>query len=276
MSSATTTAEPLSTEVACAHCGLPVRQPADHGASAVDTQPSFCCRGCRGAYDLIRGWGLEEFYELRESPGEEIPDETSKSLDDLDDPRLLGRSAPIALESASSTRPLLKSTLAISGLHCAACMWLIERAPERIPGWQSALVNMHSRSVEIIFDPTAIRLSDIARFLQRVGYEVSPLDEDSSARPDPESSRSLLVDVAIAGFCAANAMWIAIALYAGQFTGIAAGHAQFLRVAGVGLGLAAVVFPGRVFFSQRAGVDQNTLASHGLARCRGPVRRPRR
>ncbi len=58
----------------------------------------------------------------------------------------------------------------------------------------------------------------------------------------------MLIDVAVAGFCAANAMWIAIALYAGELTGIAIGHAQLLRFAGVGLGLAAVIFPGRVFF----------------------------
>ena len=76
---------------------------------------------------------------------------------------------------ADAGQRLLKSTLAISGLHCAACMWLIERAPERIDGWHSSVVSMRSRTADIVFDPSKIRLSEIARFLHRVGYEVGPL-----------------------------------------------------------------------------------------------------
>ena len=229
-------------KVECAHCGLPALPAAD------DSEPAFCCSGCRGAYQLIRGWGLEEFYHLRDSFGDEVADESSLAFDDLDDPRLLGRSAPLALQTESET-PLLQSTLAISGLHCAACVWLIERAPERVRGWHSAMVNMHRRTVDIVYDPTAIRLSEIARYLSRVGYAVSAMKEDDvTDEAESDENRALLINVAVAGFCAANAMWIAIALYAGEFTGIASTHAQFLRFAGVGLGVAAVVFPGRVFF----------------------------
>ncbi|MDF1840162.1 MAG: heavy metal translocating P-type ATPase [Rubripirellula sp.] len=226
--------------VPCAHCGLPAPRP-----RAGQTE-SFCCHGCRGAWELIRTWGLEEYYQLRDSPGEEIDEEATRNWDDLDDPRLLGRSAPLAVETDSRT-PLLRSTLAISGIHCAACLWLIERAPERIAGWHSSQVNMHQRTVELTFDPTTIRLSEIGRWLHRVGYSVEPLADSEDDSKD-EASQQLLVDLALAGFCAANAMWIAIALYAGQFTGMAANHQQFLRIAGVGLGVAAVIFPGRIFF----------------------------
>ncbi len=244
MSTLATTTEAKHLQVACAHCGLPAPAPEIHG------EPSFCCRGCRGAYELIRGWGLEEYYELRDSPGE-VVSEPQVNYDDLDDPRLLGHSAPLAMES-STGEPLLKSTLAVSGLHCAACVWLIERTPERIEGWHSAQVSMRRRTAEIVFDPSKTRLSEIARYLHRIGYEVGPLHEhpDGNAAPSPE--RGLLVNIAFAGFCAANAMWIAIALYAGEFTGIAASHAQLLRTAGVLLGAAAVVFPGRVFFRSAA------------------------
>ena len=43
-------------------------------------------------------------------------------------------------------------------------------------------------------------------------------------------------------------MWIAIALYAADASGAAAGHYHFLRWAGAALGLFAVLGPGRVFF----------------------------
>lgn len=241
MSTVTTKTDSSLRSVACAHCGLPSPPASSEG------EPSFCCRGCRGAYELIRGWGLDEYYELRDVPGEEVSDDTACHYEDLDDPRLLGRSAPQGMDAPGGKR-LLKSTLAISGLHCAACVWLIERAPERVEGWHSTLVSMRARTAEVVFDPSQIRLSEIARFLHRVGYQVSPLSEVPGNEPGADGERGKLVDIAIAGFCAANAMWIAVALYAGQFTGMAASHEQLLRCAGVALGAAAVVFPGRVFF----------------------------
>ncbi|MEM8670619.1 MAG: heavy metal translocating P-type ATPase [Planctomycetota bacterium] len=238
MSTATIPPEAPS-RVPCAHCGLPAAV-SDDGQSE-----AFCCRGCKGAWELIQNWGLAEYYQLRDAPGEEVGDESGRNWDDLDDPRLLGRSAPLAIESDTSV-PLLRSTLSLAGIHCAACLWLIERTPERVTGWQSAHVDMNRRRVEIVFDPTKTKLSEIGRVLHRIGYSVEPLAESGDTKDDV--SRQLLVDLALAGFCAANAMWIAIALYAGQFTGMAASHEQFLRVAGVGLGVAAVVFPGRIFF----------------------------
>jgi Cu2+-exporting ATPase len=243
MSTVTAHAESPMRRVGCAHCGLPAPPP------AVDAQLSFCCRGCQGAYELIRGWGLEEFYDLRDCPSSEskVDDSSSTAYSDLDDPSLLGRSAPFPVDCEGGHKRF-RSRLSLSGLHCVACVWLIERACERVDGWQSSTVNMHARSVDIVFDPEVIRLSRIAGILHQIGYRVAPLSDEEETDNRMDDQQRMLVDIAVAGFCAANAMWVAIALYAGQFSGIAAGHAQILRVAGVLLGGLAVVFPGRVFF----------------------------
>ncbi|MCG8652883.1 MAG: heavy metal translocating P-type ATPase metal-binding domain-containing protein, partial [Pirellulales bacterium] len=229
--------------VGCAHCGLPAPAPADA------SQPAFCCRGCRGAYELIRGWGLEEYYDLRDAPDSDNQVDVNNGITfaDLDEPTLLGRSAPFPVQSQRDGR-LFKATLSIAGLHCAACVWLVERASERVPGWYSSHVNMHARTVEVVFDPAVTRLSQIGELLFRLGYRVSAWREELQNQKDSDDSQRLMVDIAVAGFCAANAMWIAIALYAGQFSGMAAGHVTLLRVAGVVLGALAVIFPGRVFF----------------------------
>ncbi len=96
----------------------------------------FVAADVRGPIELIRGWGLEEFYELRDVPGEEVSEESVEATKTL---MILGCSdtRPRWRWMLTRSEPLLKSTLAISGLHCAACMWLIERAPERIDGWHS-------------------------------------------------------------------------------------------------------------------------------------------
>ena len=158
----------------CAHCGLPA--PVNESDA-----PAFCCHGCEGAYRLIRGWGLEEYYELRDAGSQPPVDASpSKSFADLDDPQLLGRSAPFPVQAAGGQ--LLKSRLSLTGLHCVACVWLIERACQRVEGWRSSTVNFHARTLDVVYDPTAIRLSAIGEALYQLGYTIAPLGDPLSAQ----------------------------------------------------------------------------------------------
>lgn len=231
---------PRAVPVPCAHCGLPSPLPSS------PEELSFCCNGCRGAYQLIQGWGLEDYYALRDrlTGGQNLEAVSAgDSYEQLDSFDTLGLSTPRPLGEQ-----LLLSRLAISGLHCGACAWLIERSAKLVPGWHSARVRMNDHTVEIAFDPATVRLSEIGRVLGTLGYQLTPCianQKDDLARRE---SRRQLVQIAIAGFCAANAMWIAIGLYAGGFSGIAMAHASFLRFFGTALGIIAVVGPGATFF----------------------------
>ncbi len=231
------TATPLRTETICAHCGLP-------SPPAVEGEIAFCCEGCRGAYHLIRQWGLEDYYELRDQLGGGSDAVTIVGrFEDLDNPQTLAESAPVACGGG-----LVRSRLAVQGLHCGACAWLIERAASQRPGWHSARVRLSDHTLEAVFDPTQLRLSELASFVSRLGYQLAPLVESERQQRDEVENRQHLVRIATAFFCAANAMWIAVALYAGAFSGMAAEHRWLLHWAGVLLGLISVAFPGRTFF----------------------------
>lgn len=225
--------------VPCAHCGLPAPPPNEHD------ELSFCCNGCQGAYQLIHGWGLEDYYALRDSlaPGSGEAVIEGDRYAELDDFSLLGASAP-----RDAGGGLLVSRLAVSGLHCGACAWLIERAAKLEPGWHSARVRMNDHCADIVFDPRQTQLSKIAARLGQLGYRIAPMVVGERTERAAAENRRLLTQIAIAGFCAANSMWIAVALYAGRFSGIAEEHATVLRWAGVLLGLVAVAIPGRTFF----------------------------
>ena len=252
----------------CEHCGEPV-------AVGMNGDARFCCNGCRNAYELIRSWGLSDYYDLADAESIGPVLRSSSSFDDLDNIELLGESTPQPVSvghatgsvnthrnsvegTATADSPaLVQCTLAIQGLHCAACVWLLEKLPERFAGWQSSTVHYHQQQIKVIFDQNATRLSDIAKLLDSLGYQISPLIATDHTQREEE--RGLLVQIAIAGFCMANAMWLAIALYAGEFSGIASEHEQLLRIGGAALGVIAVLLPGRVFFqtawhSLRSGV----------------------
>jgi len=99
----------------------------------------------------------------------------------------------------------------------------------------------------LVFDPQRTKLSTIAQLMGRMGYQLSPLDRSRDQHIQRESRR-LLVQIAIAGFLAANSMWIAVALYAGEFTGVVFEYRYFLGLMGTVLGTLAVAGPGRTFF----------------------------
>lgn len=224
----------------CIHCGEPTPSDPEQPADAI-----FCCNGCRGAYELIHGWGLESYYGLRDQLGSgtarRVKDESSR-FERFDSDEFLGPSTPRLTADG-----LLCSELAVHGLHCAACAWLIENAAQRTPGWDAARIKLSDHTLRVMFDPAVTTLSQIARLLERLGYELAPISADRDSHFQSENRRHL-IRIAIAGFCATNAMWIAVALYAGELQGVEGEYRSFLGIVGTGLGVAAVVFPGRTFF----------------------------
>ncbi len=224
----------------CIHCGLPT-------LCDLGTPPErvFCCAGCLGAYQLIHGWGLEDFYALRDQmklTGAAQAAAKANRYDQFDQPEFLGPSTPVQMGDGTC-----RTEFAIHGLHCGACAWLIENAAAREPGLLSARVKMSDHTIGLVFDPTQIQLSHVARLLDRLGYGLAPIDPHRDDQFQRESRR-LLAQIAYAGFFAANAMWIAIALYAGEFSGVEDQYRYFLGLVGTALGVAAVLGPGRTFF----------------------------
>lgn len=218
-----------STNVPCVHCGLPAQSP--------KVGLAFCCDGCRGAYALIHEWDLEDYYALRDQLGGRAsrPQSANDDAQLLDNAEVLGN----ALKPIDDDHCSIE--LAVEGVHCGACAWLIERAVPLVDGWDSARVNLAKRSVEIIYSHRSTKLSTIARTLQTFGYQLRPLS--NTEEPVDVERLARLRRIAVAGFCFANAMWIAVALYAGAD----GAHGRYLTVFGTLLAFVSVFGPGRVF-----------------------------
>jgi P-type Cu2+ transporter len=222
----------------CSHCGLPV-------SAMPSGETVFCCTGCMGAYALIHDLGLENYYDLKSTmsstSSESVREQSTRShvLEDLD-------AAGVPVRTMADGRCAVR--LAVDGIHCAACTWLIERVQPTIPGLISAQVRMSDQTVELVYDPTQTQPVIVSRKLAKLGYSLAPWSVDSEDDQGfQQQQREHLSGIALAVFFAANAMWIGIALYAGEATGMTAGHETFLRWVGTLLAVLAVVFPGRIF-----------------------------
>ncbi len=223
----------------CIHCGQ-----ATECTTVDNDQDIFCCNGCRAAYSFIQGLGLGSYYSIRDQL-DNSPQASVKSsdagFDQFDEPQFLGPSTPRECGDG-----LQSTEFSVQNLHCAACSWLIENVANQTPGWMSARVNMSDHSVKIIYDANQLKLSRIAALMGSLGYALSPIDR-SHEHHNRLENRRLLTQIAIAGFIAANGMWIAVAIYAGEMSWVAAEHHYFLGLVGAALGAWSMFGPGRTF-----------------------------
>ncbi|MFM9956820.1 MAG: heavy metal translocating P-type ATPase [Phycisphaerales bacterium] len=232
--------------VACAHCTLPV--PA--GLVAPGSTEQFCCAGCRTAYRVIRAGGLEGFYSLvRSEPGEarRARERTDTRFAHFDDPafhKLYVTPAPGGL----------RASLRVEGMHCAACVWLLERLARVCPsgGVIESRVDLRRRLLTVTWKPEAVRLSQIAAAAASLGYAVHPPRGLSSAEARRRESRGHVVRIGVAGAIMGNVMLLTLALFASDAESAAAAMdpamLSFFRRLAMGFSLVSLAWPGSVFF----------------------------
>ena len=227
-----------ATDAACAHCQLPV--PA--GLVMAGDERQFCCAGCRTAFAIIHEHGLDRYYgiaERRDAPART----TGRSFDEFDHAtfhELYVRATPDGLSQVD---------LYLEGVHCGACVWLVERVPLVVPGVARAELNVRRSLARVVWDDRAVPLSRIARTFDSLGYHPSPFRGLAVEAMRRREDRAMLARIGIAGAIAANVMLAALALYSGEFGGMEGPYRQFFRWVSLLLTTPALFGPGRVFFA---------------------------
>jgi len=103
----------------------------------------------------------------------------------------------------------------LEGIHCLACLWLIEKIPEFLDSVSSAKLDLE-RSVVTVVMKKGGNFSDVARELNNLGYRPHPLKKNEDAKAlKMKSEREALTRIGIAGAGAGNIMIYAVSLYGG-------------------------------------------------------------
>ncbi len=221
----------------CTHCGTPTPAAPNHAET-------FCCSGCASAYSLIHACGLEDYYRFAEPKTDGPLDAVAVDYADFDRREFLEAHATL---DAGERR----ATLALEGMHCAACVWLLERLPTLHPGVLQARVDWRRATIEVRWDAAQTGLGAIATALANLGYRPTPLrldDPAGSGRTRPHAQRRL-IHLALAFAAAGNNMLIAVGLYLGEASGITGDMASLLRWASCAVGAFSLAVPGRTFFT---------------------------
>ncbi len=230
----------------CVHCGLPVgRSPVgDPGG------PVFCCTGCKMVYETLQTSGLgDTYYRLKDvgsDTGLACPAPTSLDpllLSELDSPSFTNEHTRGRDDGARTAE------LFLDGVHCAACVWLVERLPFELDGVIEARLDLPRARLEVAWDPDRVTLSEIARWLGRVGYSPHPKRRTgTSGRTAAE--RRLLRKAGTSWAIAGNVMLLAVAGYAGLDFSSDPALATFTRYLSLLIALPALIYGGSEFFAK--------------------------
>ena len=242
MSAAPHNAPAPPSDAPCAHCGLPV------GPHPVGDDPYFCCTGCALVYETLQKAGFgETYYRLRDVSPASAP--ACPAATDVD-PLLLSEldTAPFLAEHTRLAADGTRTTdLFLDGVHCAACVWLVERLPFERDGVLEARLDLPRARLSVRWDPERVRLSEVAEWLARVGYRAHPARAEQGLERT-EAERRLLVKMGVSWALAGNVMLLALAFYAGLDLTREPELAQAARRLSLLLALPAVVYGGSEFF----------------------------
>ena len=225
-------------EVACTHCNLTFSE----DVMITENAHYFCCKGCQGVYHLLNEEGLGTFYDkLGDTKLQPATQETT----DLEKFDLEGFKNKYIKTLEDDLHEI---HLIIEGIHCSACVWLNEKVLHKLEGVLEASINYTNNKAKIVWDPNTVKLSQIIQTIRSIGYNAYPYDPRLQEERAVSTRKTYYTRILVAVFGAMNIMWLAIAHYAGYFSGIEQSFKNILNVAQFILATPVLFYSGWIFF----------------------------
>lgn len=101
----------------------------------------------------------------------------------------------------------------IPNIHCSSCIWLLEHMGRINKGIVSSTVDFDKKELALVYNPTLVKLSDVAALLNYIGYPPSISHASSDKEKPSSSNRETLVRIGVAGFCFSNIMMLSFPDY---------------------------------------------------------------
>ncbi|MDD2358054.1 MAG: heavy metal translocating P-type ATPase [Thiovulaceae bacterium] len=228
----------MSSKVGCTHCHLEFND----NVMIVDGEHYFCCKGCQGIYHLLKDEGLDSFYNKAGDTKLTPPIQQYEDSSNFNSPAFYDKFVSINKDGFSDV------SLIIEGIHCSACVWLNEKALHKMAGVISVNINYTNNKAKIVWDDTVLKLSSIIDMIRAIGYNAFPYDASLQEVRANKERQEYYLRMAVAIFASMNVMWIAVAQYAGYFTGITQDVKTILNIAEGVLATPVLFYSGWIFY----------------------------
>lgn len=220
----------------CYHCGQAIPSRALY-ETIRGAELGFCCNGCASVCKYIYEAGLEDYYEKRDRSRPGVPLFQAKGAGVNDE-----------LMFVNIDGGLKEASLIIDGIHCAACIWLIEKVVGAMPGVADARLNFSTHRMAVKWDGAKTALNDILGKVRSIGYAATPYDPSAEV-PLLKKNNDALVRLSIAGFGFAATMFLAEGLYGGYLWGMDRGFRDFFQWMSFAVAIPVVFYSGAPFIT---------------------------
>jgi Cu+-exporting ATPase len=223
----------------------------------------FCCNGCQGVYHLLSEQGLDGFYKKLGDEKLAPPSQQYEDAINFNSPAFYERYVKQNDEGFSEV------SLIIEGIHCAACVWLNEKALINMDGVVATNINYTNNKAKIVWDDDIVKLSEIIEMIRAIGYNAYPYDATMQEEKANKERKDYYLRIAVAVFATMNMMTIMVAQYAGYFSGISADVKHILNIGEWVLATPVLFYSGWPFFKgmyygiKTKTVNMDTLVATG-------------
>ena len=228
----------MSNNIACSHCHLEF----DKSVMIVDDEHYFCCNGCKGVFHLLSDEGLTSFYDKAGSTTLTPPTEQYEDSSNFNSPAFYDKFVK------TNSDGFQEVSLIIEGIHCSACVWLNEKALHKMDGIIEANINFTNNKAVVVWADSVVKLSAIIDMIRAIGYNAFPYDASIQEAHANKERKDYYLRMAVAIFSSMNIMWIAVAQYAGYFSGITQDIKTMLNIAEGVLATPVLFYSGWIFF----------------------------
>ncbi|MGZ3159622.1 MAG: heavy metal translocating P-type ATPase [Burkholderiaceae bacterium] len=230
-------------EPACFHCGLPVPANPRWGVVIDGAMHAMCCPGCQAVAQTIVDNGFSDYYRTRTEFS------TNAGATTLIPPELaLYDAKEISGQFNTSDGQTCEAIFSVEGIRCAACVWLIERRLARLPGVQSADMNVATERLHVRWARDVCKPSDILKSVREIGYAAFPYDAARHGEQLERARKKLFRQLFIAGLLMMQVMMYAVPVYLATDGTMEADMKNLMRWAGLLLTLPAVAYSAQPFF----------------------------
>lgn len=206
----------------CFHCGLEINTKENYSLLINNEVKFMCCKGCLAVAKFIIDNNFCDYYTYRVG--------FNKTVDSY------SYNENIIYDDALYQEKFLKKKgnfeyviLAIDGITCAACTWLIEHHLKRINGVNSVFVNLSTSRAHINFDLSLVRLSFFINEINKLGYKSYPYSYKKIENLHNTEYKRELKKLVVAGLGMSQVMMLSTSLYLGEGSDLHYVYWNFIR-----------------------------------------------
>ena len=234
-----------TTQSTCFHCATPIPKNIRIELNIEDEQVAFCCPACKAVTQTILGSGLDQYYKHR-------------ATSQPDRPSNLAHNEPLSLYDSESIQAQFVRTLSdghkeatfvIEGIHCAACVWLLEKHIGSQEGALRFNVNLTNHRARLVWNPEHVTLSQLMASIYNIGYIPHPFHPNKEEQLFEQEKKQALRRLGVAGVGMMQVMMMSSALYLGDAFVMEAHIQTFIRWTSLIVATPVVLYAARPFFS---------------------------